>query len=168
MGILDRYAPYPAHDVPRDELQRKVSAQRGYLQKYGGALQFDYMAEVYPAIIQSPDYSMCDWMGFINTQLGGQPYPHRELTGLLIQKEAGIANFDQDLGFDFNVPIFFFLGALDYQTSTVVATRYFANIKAPYKKLLIFEKSGHAPSFTEEEKFIAGLVKHVQPLAIKP
>ena len=51
-----------------------------------------------------------------------------------VDKEAGIANFDQYLGFDFNVPIFFFLGALDYQTSIFVATRYFANIHAPYKK----------------------------------
>jgi len=167
--LLESIAPYPpAEKVTRDELQRKISTQRKYLQKYGGALQFSYMDKIYRAFFESPDYSICDWMGYIDTHLGGKPYPHRELTGLFLQKEAGIANFDQDLGFDFTVPIFFFLGALDYQTSTIVATRYFEKIRAPRKKLVIFENSGHAPSFVEEEEFISALVNHVRPLALEP
>ncbi len=166
---LKSIAPYPATgDVETKELQRRVSTQRRYLQKYGGALQINYMDKIYKAFFNSPDYSMCDWMGLINTQLGGAPYPHRDLNGSFVKKETGLANFDQDLGFDFKVPIFFFLGALDHQTSTIVATRYFNKINAPLKKLVIFEKSGHAPPAMEEDKFIDALVRHVRPLALKP
>ena len=165
---LKSIAPYPPNEkVATAELQRKVSTQRKYLQKYGGAVQGSYMEKIYEAFFKSPDYSICDWMGFIDTQLGGTPYPHRDLTGMFLQKEAGLANFDQDLGFDFSVPIFFFLGALDYQTSTTVATQYFDKITAPHKELVIFEKSGHAPPSTEEKKFVDNLVNLVRPYATK-
>ncbi|PCI54281.1 MAG: hypothetical protein COB36_10530 [Alphaproteobacteria bacterium] len=166
---LKSIAPYPSPvPVGTKELQRQVSTQRKYLQKYGGAVQFSYMEKIYKAFFRSPDYSICDWMGFIDTQLGGTPYPHRDLTGSFLDKEGGLANFDQDIGFKFKVPMFFFLGALDYQTSTIIATRYFDKIQAPHKQLIIFEKSGHAPPQTEEKKFVDSLVKLVRPFALKP
>lgn len=167
LEALESIAPYPpTSPVETKELQRKISTQRGHLQKFGGALKFDYMERIYYAFFNSPEYSLCDWMGFINTQLGGEPYPHRDLTGSFLQQEAGIANFDADLGFKFDIPIFFFLGRDDYQTSTIVAERYFERIDAPSKKLLIFEKSAHAPPFTEEKVFIKALVEHVRGLAL--
>ena len=50
-------------------------------------------------------------------------------------------------------PIYFFVGQTDFQTSTEIATKYFNDIVAPKKKLVIFEKSGHGIHNTEPIKF---------------
>lgn len=65
----------------------------------------------------------------------------------------------------FKVPIFFLLGRHDWHVPSVLAARYFAHIKAPYKKLVWFEKSGHNPPFSQPQKFNEIMIHEVLPWA---
>jgi pimeloyl-ACP methyl ester carboxylesterase len=47
------------------------------------------------------------------------------------------------------------LGRYDQQVSAILAAQYFNSLEAPQKKLIWFEKSGHAPPFEESDKFNA-------------
>lgn len=50
-------------------------------------------------------------------------------------------------------PVYFFVGKNDIQTSTAITKAYFEMLKAPKKKLVIFENSGHQIHQDEPEKF---------------
>ena len=81
--------------------------------------------------------------------------------------EALAAKFDFGL-WDFNlieqipavkIPVYFFAGRMDYQTSQYLAEKYYNLIKAPKKEFYWFEKSAHCPNFSETEKFNELVIK---------
>jgi pimeloyl-ACP methyl ester carboxylesterase len=57
------------------------------------------------------------------------------------------------------VPVYFFIGRHDYNTPFELAESYFEYIKAPFKKLIWFEKSAHSPYIEEMEKFSEEVIK---------
>jgi pimeloyl-ACP methyl ester carboxylesterase len=58
-------------------------------------------------------------------------------------------------------------GKEDMVTPVSVAVQYFNVVKAPRKKLVLIEGAGHFALVTHSEEFVAALVKHVRPLALK-
>ena len=60
---------------------------------------------------------------------------------------------------EFKIPIYFFVGKYDYNTSAIVAEQYFETIKAPKKKLFWFEHSGHSPNWEEPKLFYQRLLQ---------
>jgi len=66
---------------------------------------------------------------------------------------------------DFHAPIFFLLGRYDEQVPSVLAARYFAAIRAPFKRLVWFEHSAHNPPFEEPEKFNRVVIDEIIPMA---
>ncbi len=160
LAILEALAPFP--DLEKHA--EKIGIQRHYVQKYGGSLRgIDYFQITQQAFFESPYYSVCDWMGFFNTTFSGDS-PHRQLTMRLLDPNLPIGNLEL-LGYDYTIPMFFFLGALDEHASTTVASKFFEKIQAPHKKLLLFDKSAHAPTMTQPQEFIDALVKYVRPIA---
>ena len=71
----------------------------------------------------------------------------------------------QQLGSSFDVPIFFFTGAHDWQTPVSLSDQWFSEISAPNKKLVHFEDSAHGVINEEPGKFLFELVSHVLPCA---
>jgi len=69
------------------------------------------------------------------------------------------------VGFEYEVPIFFFTGAHDLQTSKNISTAYFERIVAPRKELIVFENSAHGMVLEEPGKLLIELVTKVLPLA---
>jgi pimeloyl-ACP methyl ester carboxylesterase len=65
------------------------------------------------------------------------------------------------------VPFFVIQGKEDMATPTSVAVKYFNEVKAPRKKLIIIDNAGHFAFVTHREEFLAALVKNVRPLAVK-
>jgi pimeloyl-ACP methyl ester carboxylesterase len=65
------------------------------------------------------------------------------------------------------VPFFVIQGKEDMVTPTSVAVKYFDVVKAPLKKLIIIDHAGHFALVTHRVDFLAALVKHVRPLALK-
>jgi pimeloyl-ACP methyl ester carboxylesterase len=70
-----------------------------------------------------------------------------------------------DLGFSFEVPIFFIQGEIDFTTPTVAAQQYFDAIRAPQKDFATIEGGGHFSVFMHSEAFLQRLTKFVTPLA---
>ena len=54
---------------------------------------------------------------------------------------------------EIEIPIYFFVGKNDIQTSTKITKKYFEKLKAPKKDLFLFENSGHQIHQDEPEKF---------------
>jgi pimeloyl-ACP methyl ester carboxylesterase len=59
-------------------------------------------------------------------------------------------------------PIYFFVGKNDIQTSTAITTEYFQTLKAPKKKLFLFENSGHQIHKDEPEKFQKTIIQTLE------
>lgn len=57
------------------------------------------------------------------------------------------------------VPVYFFVGKIDIQTSTSITEAYFQKLKAPRKGLFLFENSGHQIHQDEPEKFQNTIIK---------
>jgi pimeloyl-ACP methyl ester carboxylesterase len=67
----------------------------------------------------------------------------------------------------FKCPIFLFEGRHDYGTSHLAAAEWFQHIKAPEKKLVWFDYSGHLVADEQPGKFLVHLVTDVRPIAVK-
>ncbi|KQV91425.1 alpha/beta hydrolase [Massilia sp. Root351] len=57
------------------------------------------------------------------------------------------------------IPIYFFVGKNDIQTSTRITTEYYERLRAPKKGLFSFENSGHQIHHDEPEKFQQALLR---------
>ena len=54
----------------------------------------------------------------------------------------------------FEIPVYIVQGLYDYQTSQVLAEKYFNAIDAPKKEFFMFENSAHSPNLEEPERFV--------------
>jgi proline iminopeptidase len=68
----------------------------------------------------------------------------------------------------FAVPIVFMLGRHDWHVPAVLASEYFAGIRAPHKRIVWFEGSAHNPPFEEPGAFVRAMLEYVRPLAREP
>lgn len=66
---------------------------------------------------------------------------------------------------ELKVPVFFFLGRLDHWVPPEASMAYFETLRAPSKRLVWFERSGHEPFADEPAKFNAAMRDMVRPLA---
>lgn len=83
------------------------------------------------------DYSVLDWMTpMMNSVTPLFQYINGDKSNLLQHNK-------------FNLPVYFLVGKYDYVTSAELAKEYFKTIKAPKKKLFLFEHSGHALNWEE-------------------
>jgi pimeloyl-ACP methyl ester carboxylesterase len=64
------------------------------------------------------------------------------------------------------VPVYFFLGRRDRWVPPETSLAYYDALRAPAKKLLFFEKSGHEPFADEAEEFNRAMVELVRPVAV--
>jgi pimeloyl-ACP methyl ester carboxylesterase/RimJ/RimL family protein N-acetyltransferase len=69
---------------------------------------------------------------------------------------------------ELKVPVYFLLGRHDYNTSSLLAEKYFNALKAPKKELVWFEHSGHNPVFEEPELFRDALLSIRYTITFKP
>jgi pimeloyl-ACP methyl ester carboxylesterase len=74
--------------------------------------------------------------------------------------ETWLKLFNEASAIDFNVaapemkcPVYFLVGAKDYQTNFEITKRYFEKLKAPKKELFWFNESAHLLNLTESKKF---------------
>jgi pimeloyl-ACP methyl ester carboxylesterase len=72
----------------------------------------------------------------------------------------------KDLGLKFSIPIFFFQGAEDFTTPTVLARDYLEAIQAPRKEFVAMDGAGHFAVFMHSDPFLKELVTRVRPLAV--
>ncbi len=148
---LSSLAPYPS-----ENMIEKLGIQRDWLWKFGGALyrETGYMPFV-AAVLSAPEYSISDIVGFLK----GMQFSVDALWEPLL--ECDLAT----LGFDFQVPVFFFIGRHDYNVPADLSHDYFQKIQAPHKEFVWFENSAHSPMLEESERFAEELVDRILPTA---
>lgn len=120
----------------------------GWLHKRRGKLDLEEEA------IKSPLYSLKEVFYQIDA---GKVLSLSRLWLPFVQRDVS------DLGYDFEIPVFFFSGRYDYTTTADLVERYVGLIQAPYKEHVLFEESAHIPNIDEPELFAEVLIHKVLP-----
>lgn len=154
---LDSIAPYPARD-------RKFDLGKAMLVRKWGAL---YNGLWYGVPTQELMFEMGDW---------GPEYTTADIAASSRnQSWAGGALLTELASFDFRtsipavkVPVVIVQGRWDLLTPYAPAADYVRLLRAPSKKLVTFERSGHLPMIEEPGRFLVTLVNDVLPLTGPP
>lgn len=71
------------------------------------------------------------------------------------------------LGSRFPIPLFIFQGEDDLNTPTPLVQRWFANLNAPAKDIVIVQHASHGAFYTHSEQLGRFLAERVRPLAVR-
>lgn len=145
---LENIQPYPSENLKHLRIQRK------WLAKFGGFMHGE--KSMWPLLkigIGSPEYSFKDLYRF---------YKGSKFSLECMWLELLKINFFEQIP-EIKVPAYFCVGRHDYTTPFELAERYFQRLKAPKKKLIWFENSGHNLNFEEPKKFEDVLINQILP-----
>jgi pimeloyl-ACP methyl ester carboxylesterase len=116
-----------------------------------------WLEELPKLALSSPDVSEAD----LETFGAGMTYSGRTtLSTILTEDLPATAR-------TLKVPFFVIQGKDDMATPTSVAVEYFNVVRAPRKRLILIDGAGHFALVTHREEFLAALVKHVRPIALR-
>lgn len=125
--------------------------------KYGGAFHQPLsMFDVIRTALRAPEASWPDAIAFVRgtAMSAGALWPSMQ-------------SLDARRAYPrIEAPVFFLLGRHDRQVSAELAAEYFERLEAPYKELVWFEDSAHAPPFEEPEKFNAEIVRIAREIGL--
>lgn len=150
---LNSIAPYPGNSISFNAI-----GIRSKWEMYYGALAYgrhDYKFEDDTEEL-SPDYSEDD----LDAIGKGAAFSFKYLSQPLLA-------VDFDNVTHFGCPVIMFAGAHDYTTSHELAEKWFAQIQAPSKHLVIFADSAHMIMQEQPGRFLVHLVSDALPLAQK-
>lgn len=152
---LEAIAPYGAPDRPLTV--PAILTQRKWLGHYGGAAWRrpggDFEAAAFKL---APEYSDEDVR---NAFKGQEPVTQALLPKVLATDLSAIRRLD--------VPLLLLLGRHDVNVSSEVAAEWFAHVRAPSKRLVWFERSGHHITSEEPGKLLTTLVAEARPIAVR-
>ncbi|MGI8930941.1 MAG: alpha/beta fold hydrolase [Sphingomicrobium sp.] len=150
---LESIAPYGVGAAPIPVA--KIMVQRKWLMRFGGVVagRVNNDAEA-NAVFLSPEYTDEDVR---------QVWTANEFSeGKLLAKALEIDHSNVKA---IKVSIILFLGRHDYNVTSGVAAEWLAKLKAPSKKLVWFEHSGHELMTEEPGKTLHALIREVRPFA---
>jgi len=149
---LEAIAPYPGTQPITRE---RIVAARKWPQHYGGLSAWrSESTYFFKGPLLSPDYSM-DQVKAINA-------------GSLLTLGRLLPEFvevDYSKVTEFPLPVVMFLGRHDYTTPTAPTEAWLAQVKAPSKRAVWFERSAHMAPWEEPGKTLVSLLEVVRPLA---
>lgn len=152
---LESLGPYAAPGRPI--VLKDLYLQRKWLGYYGGAIHArkDFSHEGAAARL-APEYTDAD----LRAMWAGNEFSQEHLLAEVVSTDfSGYKRFD--------CPIIIFNGRYDYNVSSTVTAEWFETVKAPHKKLVWFEHSGHEMFNEEPGKMLDSLLRHVRPIAEK-
>jgi pimeloyl-ACP methyl ester carboxylesterase len=150
---LQSIAPYAttSEPVPVDA----ILTQRKWLSHYGGAAWRrpggGFEAD---ALELAPEYSDED----VRNAFKGQPAVTQAMLSRILATDLSSIR-------TLKVPLILLLGRHDMNVSSEVAAQWFATVKAPSKRLIWFERSGHFITSEEPGKLLTSLVNYARPIA---
>ncbi|HVN09198.1 MAG TPA: alpha/beta hydrolase [Patescibacteria group bacterium] len=112
-----------------------------------------------PRTLTAPNYSLRDIYYLFR---GFAQVPTFRVYNELLTADAAA------LGTDFQIPVFFFQGALDERTQAPLAKAYFDAIQAPHKEFVLFEGAGHFAVWSSSDQFLQELASRVRPFTHEP
>jgi len=108
-----------------------------------------------PTMLLSRRYGPLDYVRFVRGIRLGQEFARRIVPSVDLFEEVP----------QIDVPVCFCIGRYDYNTAFEMSQRYFEALRAPAKRWIWFEGSGHAPPFEEPMRF-AEAVASLLPEAV--
>lgn len=152
---LEAIAPYASGPGPIPV--SSILTQRKWLNHYGGAAWRRKGGDFEAAAFRlSPEYTDED----VRQAFKGQP----AVTNALLPHILGA---DLSTIRTLRTPLILMLGRHDINVSSDVAAEWFAAVRAPSKRLIWFERSGHHVTSEEPGKLLTALVTHVRPIAAR-
>jgi len=111
-----------------------------------------------PAMLKAlPDYSEAD----LKNLAAGMAFSTEPLVRDAMSFDA------RALGSRFPIPLFIFQGVDDLNTPTPLVQRWFADLDAPAKAIVIVEHASHGAFYTHSEQLGRFLAERVRPLAVR-
>ena len=161
---LESIAPYPDPSYPEESLVKNGAFLRRELCRLGSETMMrhlpwdDFLRISNFEKTISPHLSLND---LFNSIFGGDAAVFRP--PYILAKDYVNVDLPKEVGCSFDVPIFFFTGAHDWQTPISLSDNWFDQICAPYKELVHFANSGHFIVNEEPGKILMALVSKVLP-----
>ncbi len=116
------------------------------LYEFGGAIyDKEAQAEITKAEKYYDDYKEYDWYGVW------------EASSRVLQKDLYRADLRKVR--ELQIPVVLFQGRHDWNVPSVLAEKWLKDLKAPFKKVIWFEKSGHGPLEEEPSQFNQSMIE---------
>lgn len=151
---LASIAPYPG-DQPIT--RERIITARKWPQYYGGMTAYRESSLYYfNAPLLSPEYDKADAKAIDE----GNVYTLGKILPEFVEVDfKGVRTFP--------IPVVMFLGRHDYTTPAMPTVEWMNQVKAPYKRTVMFERSAHMMPWEEPGKMLVSLLEYVRPLAVK-
>ena len=136
---------FPKINANSEEWRLFLIPERGFVDIYGGGIFRDYngILNKLSPVINTKEYTLLDKINFGVGSLFSLEHLWEEIiTDNLFETIDSI-----------HIPVYFFHGRYDYQTSYIVAKEFYEQLKAPKKQFVTFENSAHSPIFDEPDRF---------------
>jgi pimeloyl-ACP methyl ester carboxylesterase len=128
---------------------KDLFTQRRWLSEFNGDTWTMDVKGVLAIGLKASEYSLADCVRFFK----GAAFSNR-----LLWNELMTVDLSCEIR-ELEIPVVFFVGRHDYTTPFELVQRHFAQLRAPSKKLVWFEDSGHMPNLEEPEKFQSELIE---------
>ncbi len=141
------------------QLERPHYFYRDYRQfyqwivKYGGSNDWS-KSRIVLTLFKSPEYCFRDYIKLYRGFKRAGNYIHN--AGAMEQY-----NYLNTIS-SFEIPVYFVIGTHDYIAPYELVEEFFIKIKAPIKKLIVFENTSHMPFFADLDKFTMEISKLTQ------
>lgn len=119
--------------------------ERMILMRLGGLMHTGGLRAVLAIMLSAREFSIAECIRYARNE--GTAFSIPLMAGELMR--VNLLDEIKELA----VPVFLFEGRYDYTAPSVLAEEFFAALKAPYKRLVWFEESGHPVDVEEPEKF---------------
>lgn len=134
-------------------MEERNFTDRALLKKYGGVLH-NITSEQVSEIMRNSPYKSSTYTSSL--YLKGLQF------AAPLHEQVKSINFFKQIP-EIKIPVYFFLGKYDHITPTKPVVKYYQSLKAPYKKIIWFNKSGHRIDIEESEKFQKEIMKIARP-----
>lgn len=127
----------------------QLMIQRKWLTAFGGVVYGKSDLKTYIKIYRKArEYNLFDMIRLLK----GSKFSNK-----LMWPEIIKVNF-QESAEKLLVPLYFLQGKHDFNCPTVLVEKYFDELEAPEKELIIFENSAHNPQYEESERFNSWMI----------
>lgn len=117
--------------------------------RIGGITKRNPPKSIISLLISSTEYSFIHKLNYFKSCISSAKTMYSQVIKIDFLKE--IKKFD--------IPIFFIAGKYDFVTPTSLVQKFYDELDAPKKELIVFKNSGHLPQLEECEQFAQTLIK---------